>query len=177
LQILIESNLNYFGVLLNRKVNKKREIKLFTKIWRVVYMEIKDVQANQGNVDIVAVVTSKDAERSFEKFGKQGRVCNAKLKDESGEISLTLWNEDIDKVKPGDKVHLQNGWCSEFKGERQLSSGKFGKIEVVEASQAEVLTNDPNMLQPQRSDDLAEEDGEQQSEEESDDNVVEEYVQ
>lgn len=95
-------------------------------------MEVKDVQPNQGNIDLVLIVTEKGDTRTFEKFGKTGSVCNAKVKDDSGEIKLTLWNEDIDKVSVGDKIHLKNGWCSEYQGERQLSSGKFGEIEVLE---------------------------------------------
>ncbi len=97
-------------------------------------MEIKDLQPNTGNIDIVAVVTEKEEPRTFEKFGKSGRVCNAKIKDDTGEVKLTLWNEDIDKVNVGDKIHLDKGWCSEFRDEKQLSTGKFGKVEVVAAA-------------------------------------------
>jgi replication factor A1 len=112
-------------------------------------MEIKDIQARQGNIDLVLTVVSKEEPRTFEKFGKEGRVCNAKVKDESGEVTLTLWNEQVEQVGVGDKIHLQNGWCSEFRGERQLSAGKFGKIELVEKGEAApVMTNDPSMLQP-----------------------------
>ncbi|MBR9683230.1 DNA-binding protein [Candidatus Woesearchaeota archaeon] len=119
-------------------------------------MEVKDIQPNQGNIDVVLVVTDKGDTRTFEKFGNTGSVCNAQVKDDSGEIKMTLWNEDIDKVKVGDKIHLKNGWCSEYQGERQLSSGKFGTIEVLE-NQAEtpktdepveVMTNEPSMLAP-----------------------------
>ncbi len=114
-------------------------------------MEIKDIQPNQGNIDLVLTITEKGDIRTFEKFGNTGRVCKAKAKDESGEITLTLWNEDIDKVGNGDKIHLQNGWCSEYQGEKQLSSGKFGKIEIVEKSNEpqEVVTNDPSVLAQQ----------------------------
>jgi len=112
-------------------------------------MEIKDLQPNAGNVDLVIEIVEKDDPRTFEKFGKEGRVCNAKVKDNSGEVTLTLWNEDVDKVNIGDRIHLQNGWCSEYKGEKQVSSGKFGKIDVVEKSEANtVFTNDPKMMQP-----------------------------
>ena len=111
-------------------------------------MEIKDIQANQGNIDIVATVIQKEDERTFEKFGKQGRVCNAILQDETGQVKLTLWNEDVDKVKQGDKIHVENGWCSEYKGEKQLSSGKFGKIEVVETPG--LMTNDAGILQQEQ---------------------------
>lgn len=94
-------------------------------------MEIKDLQANQGKVDIVVEVIEKQEPRTFEKFGKTGKVCSIKVKDDSGKIKLTLWNEDIDKIKEGDKIHLENGWCSEYQGEKQVSAGKFGKIEVI----------------------------------------------
>ena len=143
-------------------------------------MEIKDVQPNKGNIDIVAVVTNKDEPRTFEKFGRSGQVCNAKIKDDTGEITLTLWNEDIEKVNVGDKIHLENGWCSEFRDERQLSTGKFGKIEIVEAgSSQQVFTNDPGMLQgaPAGAEEPAPQAAEETpAEEPEEDNVQEEYV-
>jgi replication factor A1 len=95
-------------------------------------MEIKDVKPNQGNIEVTATVVEKEEPRSFSKFGKSGKVCNAKIKDKSGEIKLTLWNEDVEKINVGDKIKIENGWCSEYKSERQLSTGKFGKIEVME---------------------------------------------
>ncbi len=130
-------------------------------------MEIKDLKPNAGNVDLVLEVVDKEEPRTFEKFGKEGRVCNVKAKDASGQVKMTLWNEDVDKVNAGDKIHLQNGWCSEFKGEIQISSGKFGKIEVVEQGNPEVLTNDPSMLNPGISEDDSEEDVDIIDEEES----------
>tara|TARA_Y100000310_G_scaffold147251_1_gene146517 strand:- start:4892 stop:5329 length:438 start_codon:yes stop_codon:yes gene_type:complete len=99
-------------------------------------MAIKDLQARQGNVEILAEIIDKGDIREFEKFGKSGRVCNAKIKDESGEVQLTLWNEQIDQVEVGDKVHITNGWVSEFQGELQLSTGKFGKMEVTKGAGA-----------------------------------------
>ncbi|HLC88462.1 MAG TPA: DNA-binding protein [Candidatus Nanoarchaeia archaeon] len=96
-------------------------------------MKIKEIQANQGNITFEAEVISLQEPRSFNKFGKEGRVCNAVIADASGEITLTLWNDDIDKVKAGDKINLENGWCSEYKDQKQVSAGKFGKLEVIEA--------------------------------------------
>ena len=93
-------------------------------------MEIKDIQPNQGNIDVVLIIKEKSDVRDFEKFGKQGKVCNATAKDDSGEIKLTLWNDDIDKVKVGSKVKITNGFVNEFQGEKQLTSGRFGKLEV-----------------------------------------------
>src|SRR3989338_5641894 len=100
-------------------------------------MEIKDVKSNQGSVDVVLDIIKKESPRTFEKFCKEGKVCNARAKDKTGEITITLWNEDVEKVDVGDKVHISNGWCSEYKGEKQLSTGKFGKIEVVKKGSKE----------------------------------------
>tara|TARA_Y100000310_G_C20642560_1_gene794786 strand:+ start:1513 stop:1914 length:402 start_codon:yes stop_codon:yes gene_type:complete len=130
-------------------------------------MEIKDIQARQGNIDVVFTIVSKDTPRTFEKFGKQGTVCNAKGKDDSGEITLTLWNEQVSEVSIGDKVHIENGWCSEYRDERQLSTGKFGKLEIVEKAAVDtVVTNDPQILAGAVSGMNSEEEPEQISEEE-----------
>ena len=91
---------------------------------------IKDLQAKQGKVEIEAEVVELGPVREFNKFGKTGRVANAKIKDNSGSIVLTLWNEEIDKIKAGAKIKIINGYVNEWQGEKQLSAGKFGQIEV-----------------------------------------------
>ena len=93
-------------------------------------MAIKDIQVGQGNATITGVISEKGPVREFNKFDKVGRVCNAKLKDETGEIQLTLWNDEIDKVNQGDKVTITNGFVKEWQGEPQLSAGRNGTIEV-----------------------------------------------
>jgi replication factor A1 len=95
-------------------------------------MEIKDIQVRQGKIDVTGEIVDVGEIREFNKNGNVLRVCDAKLKDESGEIKLTLWNEEIDLVKIGDKVKISNGYCGEYQGEKQLSAGKFGKLEVIE---------------------------------------------
>ena len=94
-------------------------------------MQIKEIKANQGKIDVEAKVIEKNDVREFSKFGKTGRVCNAVIEDESGKIKLTLWNDEIEKVNIGDKIKITNGYCSEFQGEKQLSAGKFGKLEKI----------------------------------------------
>jgi len=95
-------------------------------------MEITDLKPKQGNVELVAEVIDKGEVREFNKFGKQGRVCNAKIKDETGEIAFTLWNDDIDKVNVGDRIKIENGYVNEWQGELQLTTGRYGKLEVLE---------------------------------------------
>ena len=100
-------------------------------------MKIKDLKPKQGNVDIIVDVIDVESPREFQKFGKPGKVANAIAKDETGDIKLTLWNEDIDKVKAGDKIHLVNGYVNEWQGEMQLTTGRMGKLEVVGKSEVD----------------------------------------
>lgn len=98
-------------------------------------MQVKDLQPRQGKVDIVLDVVDMGEPREFEKFGRSGRVTTAVAKDETGDIKLTLWNDDIEKVKAGDKIKITNGYVSEWQGEMQLSTGKFGTMEVIGESE------------------------------------------
>ena len=94
-------------------------------------MQLSELRPRHGKVDIEAEVTEKGEVRTFDKFGKQGRVCNATIKDASGQIKLTLWNDEIDQVNVGDKVKITNGYVNEFQGEMQLTAGRFGKLEIL----------------------------------------------
>ncbi len=94
-------------------------------------MAIKDLKIRQGNVDIVVDIVDVGEVREFEKFGRTGRVATAIAKDDTGDIKLTLWNDQIEQVKSGDKVRITNGYVSEWQGEPQLTTGKLGKLEVV----------------------------------------------
>ncbi|HLC20135.1 MAG TPA: OB-fold nucleic acid binding domain-containing protein [Candidatus Nanoarchaeia archaeon] len=100
-------------------------------------MNINEIQPRMGNIELTATVVEKADVRTFEKFGKQGRVCNATLQDDTGKVSLTLWNDDVDKVNTGDTVKITNGWANEYQGEVQLSTGKFGTLEVQKGAKAE----------------------------------------
>lgn len=99
-------------------------------------MAISELQARQGNVNIIVNVIEKEEPREFEKFGKTGRVCNTVAEDATGKIKLTLWNEQIDQVSVGDQVKITNGYVSEWQGEKQLSTGKMGSLEVTGKSAA-----------------------------------------
>jgi len=97
---------------------------------------INDLQSGQGNVNVEGTISEMGEVRTFNKFGKELRVVNAILKDETGSIKLSLWNDDVVRFKEGDKVKVVNGYVNEFQGENQLTSGKFGKIEMADGSGA-----------------------------------------
>ncbi|MAG45415.1 MAG: DNA-binding protein [Nanoarchaeota archaeon] len=98
-------------------------------------MEIKDIEVRQGKIDVSGEIVSKEEPREFDKFGNKIRVCNCDFKDDSGNIKLTLWNDEVEKVNVGDIVKITNGYCNEYQGEKQLTAGKFGQLEIVKAEE------------------------------------------
>ncbi|RLI96913.1 MAG: hypothetical protein DRO99_03730 [Candidatus Aenigmatarchaeota archaeon] len=94
-------------------------------------MKISEVQPNNNATLEEIEVVSKGDIREFSKFGKTNRVCNCIVKDDSGEMQLTLWNEEIDTVEAGDKLKITDGWVKEWNGNLQVSAGRNGKIEKI----------------------------------------------
>jgi len=95
-------------------------------------MKIKDIKVGAMDGTIEAEVIDMEEPREvLNKFGVRMKVAKANIRDDSGEINLTLWNDDAGKFKVGDKIKLENGWVTEFKGNLQVSAGKNGKLEKI----------------------------------------------
>ena len=84
--------------------------------------------------ELIVTITEKKEPREFQSkwSGSSGRVCDATEQDENGDtVTLTLWNDDIEKVEVGSKISITNGWASSYKNKLQVSAGKYGKLELV----------------------------------------------
>lgn len=91
-------------------------------------MKISDLKAKMGSVNIEAIVDDIEEPRVMNKYGRELRLANATISDDSGSIQLTLWNDQIDQVEKGKKIKIENGYVNEWQGKIQLTLGKFGKL-------------------------------------------------
>lgn len=94
-------------------------------------MKISDLRPGTGSVDLEAEVVSISEPRVINKYGRELRVADVTIRDETGTIVLALWNENIDKVSEGAKVRVENGYVNTWQDKVQLTLGRFGKISVV----------------------------------------------
>lgn len=97
-------------------------------------MKAKDLRP-ESKVDVIELtVTSKGEVREFtSRSGATGRVCDCKAQDADGEeIQITLWNEEIDRVNVKDRIRISNGWVREWRGNLQVSAGRYGKLEILQ---------------------------------------------
>jgi len=94
-------------------------------------MKIIELRPGMRRVGVSGKVTEISEVRDVTtRAGDQSRVATATLSDESGQVKLTLWNEQIDQVKVNDSVIIENGYVTSFRGETQLNVGRYGKLAV-----------------------------------------------
>ena len=86
----------------------------------------------RGGINVQGTITKKDEIRNTNtKFGET-KVCDAILSDDSGSIRLTLWGEDTEKVKDGDKISIENAYTTTFRDKVQLNVPREkGKLEII----------------------------------------------
>lgn len=94
-------------------------------------MKIADLRAGLRRVDISGTIIEISPTRDVVTRYGEARVATAILSDDSGEINLTLWNEQIDQVSDGDSVQVENGYVTEFRSEPQLNVGRYGTLNVL----------------------------------------------
>lgn len=97
-------------------------------------MKVIDLVPKAPVDELIITVVEKGEVRDVK--GGMLKLCECLAKDDSGTIKLALWNKDIDAVKVGDKIKITKGWVNEYQGELSVSSGKFGKMEILASGNA-----------------------------------------
>ncbi|MFX1607296.1 MAG: OB-fold nucleic acid binding domain-containing protein [Promethearchaeota archaeon] len=115
---------------------------------------IVDLTTGMWDVDIEGkVVTVYDVTDFTTKDGRDGRVRNVILADESGKTRVTFWNEDVDKIekiKEGDVIRILHGYVKEgFRGGVEFQVGRRAEIHInPKGSKLEKLDVSQVSLQP-----------------------------
>jgi len=94
---------------------------------------VKEAKNMRCGIYIEGVVIRKENSRTVTlKDGRKTRVCSAFLIDDyDDEIKITLWCHDVDLVKDGQKIRINNGYTVLYRNEITLSAGKFGHIQIL----------------------------------------------
>ncbi len=96
-------------------------------------MKIEELRDGMKRVNVVGKIVQKSDPREVRSRYKDEtyRVADALIDDDSGTIKLTLWNEQIDRVNVNDRVKIENGYITTFRGEIQLNVGRYGTLTIV----------------------------------------------
>jgi replication factor A1 len=95
-------------------------------------LKIIELRNGMKNVNIEAEVVEKSEPREvMSRFKDETyKVATAMISDGTGTIKLTLWNDQINQVNVNDKVKVEKGYVTSFKGEIQLNIGRYGILTV-----------------------------------------------
>lgn len=90
-------------------------------------------------VDIVVKLIDKEDPR----YPKGFKVVTFTAGDPTGTILIPFWNNDINTVKIGDVIEIENGYITEFNKKLQLNVGKYGKFRQVTPPEGFEVSNVP----------------------------------
>jgi hypothetical protein len=94
--------------------------------------KIAELRLGMKGVSVRGKVVEVTPRRSaVSRFGYQFYTSVVRVADETGAISLNLWNSQIDRVHLGDEVEIQNCHVYSFRGATQLRVGKKGAISTI----------------------------------------------
>lgn len=96
-------------------------------------MNVSDLKPRCSVEKIELTVLDIEEPRGFfSRSGVKGNVCSAVARDSEGErVGVTLWNNEIEEVSTNDRIIIINGWVKEWYGQLEISTGKFGSLEVL----------------------------------------------
>jgi replication factor A1 len=76
----------------------------------------------------IRVVSTAEVQRITTGRGIEHDVQELKVEDETGMITLVLWDEKITPLKAGDVLQIENGFVTSFKGDWRINVGKYGEM-------------------------------------------------
>jgi replication factor A1 len=107
--------------------------KLMNPNQRYETMKISELTPDMRGVEVEAKIleVSEITQVHSRTTGEPLRVAEAIIGDETGTIKLALWNDQIRQVKISDKIRINNGYITSFRGQKQLNAGRYGPLVIL----------------------------------------------
>ncbi|MFH0961247.1 MAG: DNA-binding protein [archaeon] len=109
--------------------------------------KIVDLKDGHTNVDLEGEIISVGESRSVvTRYGKETKLTHATIKDDSANILLILWGDQCKGIEVGKNVKIEGGFIKSWKGAKQLSIGRNGKLEILSAAAARKAKRPPREI-------------------------------
>ncbi|MFW9847594.1 MAG: GNAT family N-acetyltransferase [Candidatus Thorarchaeota archaeon] len=113
---------------------KEFELRFYVKITNDSYHEdevlIADIKEGMKSIRIRGTIKSISETRQVtsSKDGKSHRVANAILVDDTGSVTLVLWNDYIRQVREGEEIIIPDGYVNDYRGNLQLNINPYSAV-------------------------------------------------
>lgn len=95
-------------------------------------MDIADLTVESEDVELEGTIKDIKTPRAVSSKYGQKRITLATIEDDTGEIQVTLWEEQIDAVEEGADVKVTGAYTRDWAGDLQLNIPRDGEIKTVE---------------------------------------------
>ena len=114
-----------FGEISRQKMRNRVQVKPRTRV--------EDLVANRPVGRLEMLILRRYPRRTVMSKGWKGSVAAACGRDETGLIGVVLWGNQVDQVRTGDIISIEGGWCRYSHGQKVVSTGRTGRLTVLEA--------------------------------------------
>ena len=104
-----------------------------TKVQIKPRTRVEDLVANRPVGRLEMLILRRYPRRTITSKGWKGSVAAACGRDETGLIGVVLWGDQVDQVRTGDIISIEGGWCRYSHGQKVVSTGRTGRLTVLEA--------------------------------------------
>ena len=94
---------------------------------------VEDLVAERPVGRLELLVLRRYPRRTVMSKGWTGSIAAACGRDETGLIALVLWGDQVDRVRTGDLISIQGGWCRYSHGQKVVSTGRTGRLTILKA--------------------------------------------
>jgi len=94
---------------------------------------VHDLKPGMSHVNMtVKVLEVSESKQMVTSAGVEHEILELNVGDKSGSIKLVLWDEKIiPDLKTGDKVKIENGFVTSFKGAWRINVGRYGEAKKI----------------------------------------------
>lgn len=101
------------------------------KNFKGVKPTIGDLKVGMKRINLKArVLELPEPKMVYTRYGTTAFVSNALVKDETGSIRMSLWNQQIHSISEGDEINIKNCRVIFFSGKPQLNLGRSGSLSI-----------------------------------------------
>ena len=94
--------------------------------------KVIDLEPNSEVGRLELVVLRRYPRRLVSSTNFTGSVAAACGRDETGIVGIVLWGEQVNTVNTGDIIRIESGWCKQRSGELVVSTGRSGRLTVID---------------------------------------------
>ena len=94
--------------------------------------KVSELVSNQEVKRLELVILRRYPRRLVNSSNFTGALAAACGRDETGIVGIVLWGDQVKQVKTGDIIRIEDGWCRSRSGELVVSTGKSGRLIVLD---------------------------------------------